>query len=48
MSDPHDHAHHATADTPTLSLLRLSALQRLAGAAVVLAGLWVAVLAAMN
>ena len=39
MSDRHDHAHvrHALAATPTLSLLRLSAWQRLAGAGLVLA-----------
>jgi hypothetical protein len=35
---------HATAAPPTLSLLRLSAAQRLAGAAVVLAVLWLLVL----
>jgi hypothetical protein len=47
MSDRHDHIHapHATADAPTLSLLRLSAWQRLAGAGVVLAVLWLAVIA---
>jgi hypothetical protein len=45
MSDRHDHthAHHATVDVPTLSLLRLSAWQRLAGAGLVLAALWLAV-----
>ena len=48
--DEHDHAHapHATADAPTLSLLRLSAMQRLAWAALVLAVLWAAVIAAMH
>ena len=47
MSDRHDHAHapHATADTPTLSLLRLSAWQRLAGVGLILAVLWLAVIA---
>jgi hypothetical protein len=48
-----DHAHshaeahppHATAEAPTLSLLRLSAGQRLAGAAAVLALVWVMTLA---
>ena len=50
MSDRHDHSHaqHATADAPTVSLLRLSALQRLAGAGLVLAALWAAVIAAMK
>ena len=53
MSGSHDHFHdqsHApvTAEAPTLSLLRLSAVQRLTGAAVVLAGLWAAVIAAMD
>jgi len=50
MSDRHDHSHapHATADVPTLSLLRLSALQRLAGAGVVLAVLWAAVTAILD
>jgi hypothetical protein len=42
----HRHAHtHARAAAPTLSLLRLSAAQRLAGAGVVLGLLWLAVLA---
>ena len=40
----HPHAHRAIAAAPTFSLLRLSAGQRLAGAAAVLAGLWVLVL----
>ncbi len=50
MSDRHDHVHapHATADAPTLSLLRLSAWQRLAGAGLVLAVLWLAVIASMG
>ena len=45
MSDRHDHAHarHASVEAPTLSLLRLSALQRLAGAGLVLAVLWLTV-----
>jgi hypothetical protein len=52
MSDRHHHAHvhhahvhHASAATPTLSLLRLSAWQRLAGAGLVLAVLWLIVMA---
>jgi hypothetical protein len=50
MSDRHDHVHapHATADAPTLSLLRLSAWQRLAGAGLVLAVLWLAVIATLG
>jgi hypothetical protein len=45
-----DHRHegraaHATAATPTLSLLRLSAGERLAGVGIVLAGLWLLVFA---
>jgi hypothetical protein len=43
----HQHHHvqsHATAASPTFSLLRLSAGQRLAGAGIVLAGLWCLVL----
>jgi hypothetical protein len=46
MMSEHQHgaAPHATAAAPTLSLLRLSAGQRLAGAAVVLACLWLMVL----
>ncbi len=40
-----DRAAHATAAAPTLSLLRLSAGQRLIGAALVLGGLWLLVLA---
>jgi hypothetical protein len=50
MLDPHAHSHapHATADVPTLSILRLSAVQRLAGAAVVLAVLWVTVIVTLS
>jgi hypothetical protein len=46
MPDHHHQAHvgHAAAEAPTLSLLRLSAWQRLAGAGLVLAALWLAVL----
>ncbi|HEX2510496.1 MAG TPA: hypothetical protein VHK66_08255 [Microvirga sp.] len=41
----HHHGHHgpaahATAATPTLSLLRLSAVERLIGSGVVLGALW--------
>jgi hypothetical protein len=36
------------ADVPTVSILRLSAPQRLAGAALVLAVLWVAVIATLS
>jgi hypothetical protein len=47
----HEHRHgqvrHATASVPTLSLLRLSAAQRLAGACLVLALLWALVLSVM-
>ena len=46
MPHHHDHAHapvpHAMAEAPTLSLLRLSAAQRLLGAGVILASLWLA------
>jgi hypothetical protein len=46
MSHHHDHAPatglHAVAETPTLSLLRLSAGQRLLGAGVILTALWLA------
>ena len=49
MIERHRHAHvHARAAEPTLSLLRLSAAQRLAGAGVVLALLWLAVLATVG
>ena len=45
----HSHAHaRARAAAPTLSLLRLSATQRLVGAGVVLAVLWLAVLATVG
>ena len=49
MSD-HDHAHalRAVAEKPTVSLLRLSALQRLAGAGLVLAALWLTVIATIG
>jgi hypothetical protein len=43
-SGHHDHAPHATAATPTVSLLRLSAGQRLIGAAVLSAAVWALVL----
>ncbi|WP_414472053.1 hypothetical protein [Microvirga sp. M2] len=49
MSHGHHHDHHhshaprAVAATPTFSLLRLSIWQRLAGAAVALAVLWLLV-----
>ncbi len=39
----HDHAPRAIAATPTFSLLRLSAWGRLAGAGLVLSGLWLLV-----
>lgn len=42
------HVHHAHAAAPTASLLRMSAAQRLAGAAVVIAGLWGLVAWAMS
>src|SRR5829696_5464529 len=50
MSDAHDHTHapRAVASTPTLSLLRLSAVQRLAGAGLVLAALWLIVIATIG
>ena len=46
----HHHAHpvHATAEAPTLSLLRLSAWQRLGGAGLVLAVLWLTVFATIG
>lgn len=44
----HAHEHRAVAAAPTFSLLRLSAGQRLAGAAVLLAGLWLLVLGVMG
>ena len=40
MAHGHDHASHAAAARPTLSLLRLSAGQRLLGVAGVIAPLW--------
>ena len=40
-----EHHPHAAAAAPTLSLLRLSAVQRLFGAALILALLWLMVLA---
>ncbi|MGO4573523.1 hypothetical protein [Microvirga sp. 2TAF3] len=39
----HQHAPHAVAAAPTFSLLRLSAWERIAGAGVVLAILWLLV-----
>jgi hypothetical protein len=54
MSDHHHRHHHhanvtyAMAETPTLSLLRLSAWQRLAGAGLVLAALWLTVVATIG
>ncbi|MFC4174736.1 hypothetical protein ACFOYU_22230 [Microvirga sp. GCM10011540] len=39
----HDHAHRAVAAAPTFSLLRLSAWERLGGAAILLADLWLLV-----
>jgi hypothetical protein len=50
MSDRHSHAPppHATAEQPTLSLLRLSALQRLAGAGLISAALWLIVIATIR
>jgi hypothetical protein len=43
-SHTHHHAPHAVAGQPTFSLLRLSALERLAGSALFLGGLWLLVL----
>ncbi|CAH1648653.1 conserved hypothetical protein [Chelatococcus asaccharovorans] len=40
---PHHHHHHPVALTPTASLLRISAWQRLAMCAVLIAVLWAAV-----
>jgi hypothetical protein len=54
MSHGHHHHHHHThehqvvAAAPTFSLLRLSVGQRLAGTAVVLAGLWLLVFGVMG
>jgi hypothetical protein len=47
-SHTHAHEHRAVASAPTFSLLRLSVGQRLAGTAIVLAGLWVMVLGVMG
>lgn len=44
----HSHEHRAIASAPTFSLLRLSAWQRLAGAAIVLGGLWLLVFQVMG
>lgn len=46
----HDHlpAQRAVATSPTMSLLRLSAAQRLAGVSVILALLWAMVLATLS
>jgi hypothetical protein len=44
----HTHEHRAIAAAPTFSLLRLSVGQRLAGTAVVLAGLWLLVFGVMG
>ncbi|HEX8664004.1 MAG TPA: hypothetical protein VF744_08250 [Beijerinckiaceae bacterium] len=44
VPEPHPHARHATAAAPTVSLLRLSAGQRLIGAGVLAGVLWVLVL----
>jgi hypothetical protein len=43
-----EHRHRAEAQEPTLSLLRASAVQRLAGVAVLLAALWVIVMAVIR
>ena len=43
----HGHAAHAKAAAPTLSLLRLSAVERLVGAGAVLGGLWLLVFAVL-
>jgi hypothetical protein len=39
----HGHAVHAVAGPPTFSLLRLSAVERLLGSALLLGGLWLLV-----
>ncbi|MBF9197703.1 hypothetical protein [Microvirga terrestris] len=44
----HAHEHRAVAAAPTFSLLRLSVGQRLAGTAVILAGLWLMILSVMG
>jgi hypothetical protein len=43
-----EHRHRAEAQEPTLSLLRASAVQRFAGVAVLLAALWVIVMAVIR
>jgi len=45
MTGQHHHPHrlHASAAAPTFSLLRLSAVERLVGSAVILAVLWLLV-----
>ncbi|WP_156917436.1 hypothetical protein [Salinarimonas rosea] len=53
MTRPHDHHHHnhaprPRAAAPTLSLLRLSAGQRLAGVGVALVLLWAAILSVIG
>jgi hypothetical protein len=51
MTHPHGHRHHAPrarASAPTVSLLRLSAGQRLAGASAALAVLWLAILSVIG
>jgi len=51
MTHPHGHHHHtrrARASAPTLSLLRLSAWQRLAGVGAALAVLWLAILSVIG
>jgi hypothetical protein len=50
MSDRHEHGHapRPAADKPTMSLLRLSAWQRLAGAGLILAVLWLTVVATIS
>jgi len=47
MTAGHHHPARPVAASPTLSLLRLSAAQRVAGAAVVIGVLWLMVLAAI-
>ena len=49
MADHHHaHARHALAEAPTLSLLRLSAWQRLAASGLALAVLWLTVTATIG
>jgi hypothetical protein len=45
--DQSGHAHHATGDAPPFSLMRVSAWQRLIGALLVSACLWIAIWGAM-